>query len=106
LQVFYRTLGVVASAWETGPLDKFSSERNRNLSNLTELLHARAAEQGSRIAFRYLPDGETEESRLSYDELESRARSIAASLAYQDAAGQRALLFYTGSLEFLAAFWG
>jgi len=87
-------------------LDKFSSERNTTFSNLTALLRARAAEQGARVAFRYLPDGETEESRLSYDELESRARIIASSLASQDAAGQRALLFYTGSLEFLAAFWG
>jgi acyl transferase domain-containing protein/acyl-CoA synthetase (AMP-forming)/AMP-acid ligase II/NADPH:quinone reductase-like Zn-dependent oxidoreductase/short-subunit dehydrogenase/acyl carrier protein len=87
-------------------LDKFLSERDARFSNLTELLRVRTAEQGSRVAFRYLADGETEESCLSCDELESRARRIASLLASQDAVGQRALLFYTGSLEFLAAFWG
>jgi acyl transferase domain-containing protein/acyl-CoA synthetase (AMP-forming)/AMP-acid ligase II/acyl carrier protein len=64
------------------------------------------AEHGPRVAFRFLADGETEESRLTYEELESRARAIAAALAPQAAAGDRALLFYSGGLEFIAAFWG
>ena len=75
-------------------------------ANLVELLGARAAEHGPRVAFRFLSDGENEESRLTYRELESQARAIAASLASQSAAGERALLFYTPGLEFVAAFWG
>ena len=71
-----------------------------------ELLRARTAEHGPRVAFRYLADGETEESRLTYEELELRARAIAAAFAPQAAAGDRALLFYSGGLEFIAAFWG
>ena len=73
---------------------------------MTELLRARAAEHGPRLAFRYLADGETEVSCLTYGELESRARTIAAALAPQAAAGARALLFYSAGLEFIAAFWG
>ena len=70
------------------------------------MLRARALELGSRVAFRYLADGENEESRLTYEELELRARAIAVALAAQAAPGDRALLFYSGGLEFIAAFWG
>ena len=84
----------------------FSSDRDAGFANLIELLRARTAEHGPRVAFRFLADGETEESRLTYEELELRARAIAVALAPQAAAGERALLFYTGGLEFIAAFWG
>jgi acyl transferase domain-containing protein/acyl-CoA synthetase (AMP-forming)/AMP-acid ligase II/NADPH:quinone reductase-like Zn-dependent oxidoreductase/NAD(P)-dependent dehydrogenase (short-subunit alcohol dehydrogenase family)/acyl carrier protein len=87
-------------------LTTFSSERDARFGNLIDLLRARTAEYGPRIAFRYLPDGENEESQVTYEELESRARAIAAALVPQAAAGDRALLFYTGGLEFIAAFWG
>src|SRR5215472_10239903 len=75
-------------------------------ANLPELLRARAAEHGSRVLFRFLADGESEESRLTYDGLESRARSIAATLVQHKAPGERALLFYPAGTEFAAAFWG
>ena len=84
----------------------FSASGNTRFASLIELLRARAAEHGARPAFRYLADGENEESRLTYEELELRARAIAAALAPQAAAGDRALLFYSGGLEFIAAFWG
>ncbi len=84
----------------------FSSDRDASFANLIELLRARTAEHASRVAFRNLADGESEESRLTYEELESRARAIAAALASHAAPGDRALLFYSGGLEFIAAFWG
>ena len=84
----------------------FSSDCDERFANLIELLRARTAEHGPRLAFRHLGDGENEESRLTYEELESRARAIAAALAPQAAAGERALLFYSAGLEFIAAFWG
>ena len=84
----------------------FSSDREAQFSSLTELLRSRTAEHGARVAFRYLADGETEESRLTYEELELRARAIAAAIAPRAAAGDCTLLFYSGGLEFIAAFWG
>ena len=84
----------------------FSSDRDAHFANLMELLRARTAEHGPRIAFRYLADGENEESRFTYEELESRACAIAAALKPRAAAGERALLFYSAGLEFIAAFWG
>ena len=73
---------------------------------MNELLRARAAEYGSRALFRYLPDGESEDSRLTYAELESRALAIAATLAVQSATGERALLYFPAGSEFITAFWG
>src|ERR1700688_3034090 len=98
-----RTLG---SSWEIETLATSSSDRDARFPNLMELLRARTAEHGPRIAFRYLADGENEESQITYAELESRARAIAAALAPQAVPGDRALLFYSGGLEFIAAFWG
>ena len=83
-----------------------SFDGGAGFANLIELLRARAAEHGPRVAFRYLADGETEESRLTYEELESRARAIASILTAQAGPGDRALLFYTGGLDFIASFWG
>lgn len=83
-----------------------SSGNDASFANLIELLGARAAEHAQRVAFRFLTDGETEESRTTYTELESQARAIAASLASHSAAGERALLFYPAGPEFIAAFWG
>ena len=87
-------------------MSTFSSGLEARFANLVDLLRARAAEHGSRVAFRFLNDGENEESRITYGELESQARTIAASLVSHAAAGERALLFYTPGLEFVAAFWG
>jgi len=87
-------------------LATFSSDSEARFANLIELLRARAAEHGPRVAFRFLSDGENESSTLTYADLESRSRAIAAALAAQAAPGDRALLFYTGGLDFIAAFWG
>jgi len=58
-------------------LSTSSTEGNARFASLIDLLRARAAELGPRVAFRYLADGENEESRLTYEELELRARAIA-----------------------------
>ena len=83
-----------------------SSGHDELFANLNELLRARAAEYGPRVLFRYLPDGQSEESRLTYAELESQALAIAAVLAAQAPAGERALLYFPAGPEFITAFWG
>jgi acyl transferase domain-containing protein/acyl-CoA synthetase (AMP-forming)/AMP-acid ligase II/acyl carrier protein len=98
--------GALFSFWEKRTLVIPSPDRDARFANLSGLLRARAMEHGPRVAFRSLADGETEESHLTYEELESRARAIASSLQRQVAAGERALLFYSAGLEFFAAFWG
>src|SRR5262245_8268586 len=75
-------------------------------ANLVDLLRHRAAHQPSDVAFYDLVDGEDEEIRWTYTELDRRARAIAAwlqSLGLQD---ERALLLYPAGLDFIAAFFG
>ncbi|HEY2761156.1 MAG TPA: AMP-binding protein, partial [Pirellulales bacterium] len=75
-------------------------------SNLVDLLRHRAAHQSNNSAFHYLVDGESEEIRWTYAELDRRARAIAAWLQSRGLHGERALLLYPAGLDFIAAFFG
>src|SRR5256714_3919743 len=79
---------------------------SRKPSTLNDLLRFRVLHQPERQGYTFLLDGETEESRLSYRELDRRARSIAAALQQVEASGARALLLYPPGLDFIAGFFG
>ena len=74
--------------------------------SLVELLQQRAASAPECVAYRFLGDGETGESRITYGELDLRARAIAACLQDTGARGERALLLYPAGLAFIEAFFG
>ena len=76
------------------------------VSSLVDLLQQRAAFAPERVAYRFLGDGETGESRITYEELNLRARSIAASLQEMGARGERVLLLYPAGLAYVEAFFG
>ena len=75
-------------------------------STLVELLRFRASTQPDKQAFVFLRDGEEEDGRLTYGELDRQARAIAAALQDRNLQDQRALLLYSPNLEFVAAFMG
>jgi amino acid adenylation domain-containing protein len=75
-------------------------------AGLIEVLRARASAQPDRLAYLFLQNGEEEEARLTYGELDLRARALAARLQERGTAGGRALLLYPPGLEFIAAFFG
>jgi 8-amino-7-oxononanoate synthase len=58
------------------------------------------------VSFYYLVDGDEQETRFSYEQLDRRARAIAVELMSQGMRGERALLLYPPGLEFVAAFFG
>jgi len=74
--------------------------------SLVELLQQRAAAAPECVAYRFLGDGETGESRVTYGELDLRARAIAAALQDMGARGERALLLYPAGLNYIEAFFG
>ncbi len=76
------------------------------LSNLSELLCHRAERQPDKTAYIFLKDGETEEIRLTYQELDRQARSIAVRLKSVSSANGRALLVFPPGLEYITAFFG
>ncbi len=75
-------------------------------SSLVEVLRHRALAQPDRLAYRFLADGEVEEATFTYAELDRKARAIAATLQDLGAAGERILLLYPASLDYVAAFYG
>jgi acyl-CoA synthetase (AMP-forming)/AMP-acid ligase II len=77
-----------------------------NITNFISLLEHRRKHQPNNVAFTFLPDGETEEASLTYEELDQKARAIAAVLQSIKARGERALLLYQPGLEFITAFFG
>ncbi|AFZ56827.1 type I polyketide synthase [Anabaena cylindrica FACHB-243] len=79
---------------------------NLQFSSLVELLRHRALHQPDRLAFVFLQDGEIETASLTYQELDTQVRAIAAHLQSIGASGERALLLYPSGLEFITAFFG
>jgi amino acid adenylation domain-containing protein len=80
------------------PLDK--------ISDLADLLTYRADLHPDKTAYIFLKDGEDEECRVTYQELNRRARAIAVRLQSIGIAGERALLLYPPGLNYVAAFFG
>ena len=76
------------------------------METLVDLLRERAAGQGDRLAFVFLEDGAVESQRMTYAELDERARAVAASLQEIAAAGERALVIYPAGLDFLVGLFG
>ncbi|MGA9768569.1 MAG: amino acid adenylation domain-containing protein, partial [Blastocatellia bacterium] len=73
---------------------------------LVDLLQLRALHQPARIAYTYLGDGDTQEASLTYEELDNKAKIIAATLKHHGREGERAILLYPPGLDFTAAFFG
>jgi 8-amino-7-oxononanoate synthase len=57
-------------------------------------------------AFYFLADGEAEQDRWTFAELDRRARAIAVRLQSSGLEGQRVLLLYPPGLDFIAGFYG
>ncbi|MCL4206549.1 MAG: fatty acyl-AMP ligase [Pirellulaceae bacterium] len=75
-------------------------------TNLVDSLRYWAATTPTNTAFCFLRDGETDEICWSFEELDRRARAVAARLQSMKMAGQRALLLYPPGLDFVAGFFG
>jgi acyl-CoA synthetase (AMP-forming)/AMP-acid ligase II len=74
---------------------------------LVELVRRRADQLRDRTAYTFLADGEREDGRLCYAELDERARAIAVALGECGVQrGARALLLYPPGLDFIPAFFG
>jgi len=73
---------------------------------LVDLLRGRSIEQPDQLAYSFLSNGETEEARFTYAELDLRARAIGAWLSSATAAGDRVLLLSSSGPEFVSAVFG
>src|SRR5436305_171630 len=67
-------------------------------STLIELLRQRASQQAEHPGYTFLLDGETAEARMTWAELDRRARGLGAALQHLGARDERALLLYPPGL--------
>ena len=77
-------------------------------ANIIEILQQRSRSQPDNTAYIFLQDGEDKEIRLTYQELETKAKAIALELQQRVSSGSRVLLVYpyNAGLEFIVAFFG
>jgi amino acid adenylation domain-containing protein len=77
-------------------------------ATVVHLLRQRAERTGDRLAYSFLTagGGEAGEERLTYSELDARARAVAARLQEAGAGGERAVLLLPPGLDFVVAFLG
>ncbi len=87
--------------------------RTRHLSScrhfattLVDVLVEHSRSQPDAVAYTFLADGERIESQMTYGELDRRARAIGATLQQLGAAGERVMLLYPSSLEYVSAYLG
>jgi len=76
------------------------------LLTMIRLLRRRAHAHREKTVYIYLKDGESQETRLTYSELERRALAIAAHLQAHFPSGGRVLLLYSMGTEFPTALFG
>jgi len=75
-------------------------------STFVELLRYRSLQQMDKLAFSFLAEGEREVSRLTYGELDRRARALARKLQQSCPKGERAILLDPPGLDFIVGFLG
>jgi amino acid adenylation domain-containing protein len=75
-------------------------------AHLVDVLRWRAINEPDRLAYTFITDGETEEARLTYQQLDQRSRAIAAWLQSVSEPGERVLILYPAGLDYLASFFG
>ncbi len=83
-----------------------SGSDHPEINTLVELLQNRAAQYPQQIGYTFLVDGETEQIHLTYQELDQQSRAIATRLQSLCQPGDRAILLYQPSLDYISAFFG
>ena len=75
-------------------------------NTILDILNYRTIHQPQQTAYNFLVDGETEVESLTYEQLAKEARVIAFTLQSNCTTGDRALLLYPSSLDYIVAFFG
>lgn len=99
-------MSAYSNDYQTSDRNTFCSSSVLAFDTLVDILEFRARQQPKRTAFTFLVDGEAEINTVNYEELNLRAKAIAAHLQKYASPGERVLLLYPSGLEFIEAFLG
>lgn len=83
-----------------------NTESTKNFQTIGELLRWRAQAHPERLLFTFLENGETEDRKVTFRELDRQARIVAAQLHTRLEAGERALLLYPPGIDYIIGFMG
>lgn len=81
-------------------------KNHQKYANFVDLLCEKAASVPNKIALRYFKDSETEIAHLTYQELDHKAKALAALLQEKNLTQQNVLLLFPPGLDFIVAFLG
>mgnify|MGYP001824105781 CR=1 FL=1 len=81
-------------------------EKKTKAATLVDILRDRALTQPKQNLYTFLIDGESQTASLTYQELEQRAKAIAAYLQSICSPQERVLLLYPPGLDYIEAFFG
>jgi acyl transferase domain-containing protein/acyl-CoA synthetase (AMP-forming)/AMP-acid ligase II/acyl carrier protein len=88
-------------------MDNFTdSLTNFHPATLVELLRHQADKHKEQTLYNFLLDGERQEVSVSYAGLDTQAKAIAVTLREMAIPGDRVLLLYAPSLDYIAAYFG
>jgi acyl-CoA synthetase (AMP-forming)/AMP-acid ligase II len=79
---------------------------SQTCATITEVLRYWAARQPEKLLYRWLGDGGQEETLWTFADVDAKARAIAVALQRVAQPGDRALLLYAPSIDYVAAFIG
>jgi acyl-CoA synthetase (AMP-forming)/AMP-acid ligase II len=82
------------------------TEEDSYCYTLPQVLQHRAGHMPDHTAFIFLKDGEDDEDRISYRELDIAARDITGRLTERNFRGERAIILYPPGLDFIKAIFG
>ncbi|MGH3757658.1 type I polyketide synthase [Actinophytocola sp.] len=72
--------------------------------SIVDVLRDHALRRPDHLALVVLPDGETEQARLTYAQLDAQVRTVAARMQAENLTGQRVLLMLNTSVDYLVGF--
>ncbi|SFU36749.1 type I polyketide synthase [Pseudoduganella namucuonensis] len=83
-----------------------TQRQGNHFSSMVQMVRHQAAARPEQAALIFLRDGEVEAGRLTYGELDRRARAFAARLQAENLAGQPVLLMLPSGIHYVLAFLG
>jgi acyl-CoA synthetase (AMP-forming)/AMP-acid ligase II/acyl carrier protein len=87
-------------------LSELYDEKDTYRYTLPEVLQMRAKQTPDKMAFNFLNDGDDDEEKITYRELDASARSIAVRLLSVARRGERALMLFPPGMDFIRALYG
>ena len=75
-------------------------------ATIVDVLREHAERRPAATSFLFLSNGQVEQERVGFHELERRAAAVAAELQQRRLAGERVVLMFQPGLEFICAFFG